>query len=115
MRFFKKIEKYFAKILPILLSKKILYAWKKSDQTDSCAPKCIPRVTKTVMYIVITYRDCDIFTVAGVETPFESDHRVVLILIANNEFIILRFVLDSLAKLVAVGVLQSVFGENIMT
>jgi hypothetical protein len=26
--------------------------WKKYDQTDSRAPKCLPRFTKTVMYIV---------------------------------------------------------------
>jgi hypothetical protein len=28
------------------------FASKKYDQTNSCAPKCLPRVTKTVMYIV---------------------------------------------------------------
>jgi hypothetical protein len=31
-------------------------ASKKYNLTDSCAPKCLPRVTKTVMYIVNTYR-----------------------------------------------------------
>jgi hypothetical protein len=30
------------------------FASKKYDQTDSRAPKCLPRVTKTVMYIVKT-------------------------------------------------------------
>jgi hypothetical protein len=28
------------------------FASKKYDQTDSRAPKCLPRITKTVMYIV---------------------------------------------------------------
>jgi hypothetical protein len=30
----------------------LVYASKKYDQTDSCAQKCLPRVTKTVMYMV---------------------------------------------------------------
>jgi hypothetical protein len=38
-------------VLPIFF---LGFASKKYDQTDSRAPKCLPRVTKTVMYIVNT-------------------------------------------------------------
>jgi hypothetical protein len=31
------------------------FASKKYDQTDSRAPKCLPRITQTVMYIVIIF------------------------------------------------------------
>jgi hypothetical protein len=42
----------FEKFCKVLLLFFLGFASKKYDQTDSRAPKCLPRVTKTVMYIV---------------------------------------------------------------
>jgi hypothetical protein len=49
---FFDLRSHFEALESVLLIFFLLYASKKYDQTDSCAPKCLPRVTKTVMYIV---------------------------------------------------------------
>jgi hypothetical protein len=43
---------HFEALESVLLIFFLGFASKKYDQTDSRAPKCLPRVTKTVMYIV---------------------------------------------------------------
>jgi hypothetical protein len=45
---------HFEALESVLLIFFLGFASKKYDQTDSRAPKCLPRVTKTVMYIVNT-------------------------------------------------------------
>jgi hypothetical protein len=49
---FVTLRSHFEALKSVLLIFFLVYASKKYDQTDSCAPKCLPRVTKKVMYIV---------------------------------------------------------------
>jgi hypothetical protein len=51
---FCDLGSHFEALKSFLLIFFLAYASKKYDQTDSCALKCLPRVTKTVMYIVNT-------------------------------------------------------------
>jgi hypothetical protein len=60
---FCDLGSHFGALESVLLIFFLGFASKKYDQTDSCAPKCLPRLTKTVMYIVISYLlpDLEIF------------------------------------------------------
>jgi hypothetical protein len=49
---FCDLGSHFEALETVLLIFFLGFASKKYDQTDSRAPKCLPRVTKTVMYIV---------------------------------------------------------------
>jgi hypothetical protein len=49
---FCDLGSHFEALESVLLIFFLGFASKKYDQTDSRAPKCLPRVTKTVMYIV---------------------------------------------------------------
>jgi hypothetical protein len=49
---FCDLGSHFEALKSVLLIFFLGFASKKYDQTDSRAPKCLPRVTKTVMYIV---------------------------------------------------------------
>jgi hypothetical protein len=49
---FEALGSHFEALESVLLIFFVGFASKKYDQTDSRAPKCLPRVTKTVMYIV---------------------------------------------------------------
>jgi hypothetical protein len=49
---FCDLRSHFEALESVLLIFFLGFASKKYDQTDSRAPKCLPRVTKTVMYIV---------------------------------------------------------------
>jgi hypothetical protein len=52
---FCDLGSHFEALESVLLIFFLGFASKKYDQTDSRAPKCLPRVTKTVMYIVNTF------------------------------------------------------------
>jgi hypothetical protein len=49
---FCDLGSHFEALESVLLIFFLGFASKKYDQTDSRAPKCLPRVTKTVMYMV---------------------------------------------------------------
>ena len=53
-----------------------------------------------------THRQGQVLPIAGVDLPLEPDDRRVLVLVAHDELVVLRLVLDHLAELVAVSVLQ---------
>jgi hypothetical protein len=52
---FCDLGSHFEALESVLIIFFLVYASKKYDQTDSRAPKCLPRVTKTVMYKVIMW------------------------------------------------------------
>jgi predicted transporter len=71
---FCDLGSHFEALKSVLLIFFLVYASKKYDQTDSCAPKCLPRVTKTVMYLVkIQHCFCDL------GSHFEALESVLLI------------------------------------
>jgi hypothetical protein len=54
---FCDLGSHFEALESVLIIFFLVYASKKYDQTDSCAPKCLPRVTKTVTNIVKVFWD----------------------------------------------------------
>jgi hypothetical protein len=71
---FCDLGSHFEALESVLLIFFLVYTSKKYYQTDSCAPKCLPWVTKTVMYLVkIEHCFCDL------GSHFEALESVLLI------------------------------------
>ena len=67
---------------------------------------CVSDVRQIAFDICGSYRQCQIFAIAGVDFSLESYYSCALIFVANNQLNVLRFVLDHLTKLVAMCILQ---------
>ena len=55
--------------------------------------------------VLVAHRQGQVFPVTGVDLSLEPDDRGVLILVADDQLVVLRLVLNHLSELVAVSVL----------
>ncbi len=57
--------------------------------------------------MIHSYRNSQVLAVARVQFSFESQDCIVLVLVADDELVVLRFILHRPSELVAVGILEN--------